>query len=243
MNANMDKKNTILIVDDEDSIRDMVQLALEMANFRCLQAANARDAHSLILDKTPDLVLLDWMMPETSGYELLRRLRNDDLTRDIPVIMLTARTEEGNKVHGLEGGADDYITKPFAPRELTARINALLRRMAPKEDEPPLEMEGLKLDPLAHRVYADGTPLDMGPTEFNLLHFLMSNPDRAYSRTQLLDHVWGTNVYIEERTVDVHVGRLRRVLRGRDKTMKDYGDFVQTVRGAGYRFSANTAGH
>lgn len=239
----MDKKNTILIVDDEDSIRDMVQLALEMAGLRCLQAANARDAHSLILDTNPDLVLLDWMMPETSGYELLRRLRNDDLTRDLPVIMLTARTEEGNKVHGLEGGADDYITKPFAPRELAARIKALLRRMAPKPDEPPLEVEGLKLDPVAHRVYADGKPLAMGPTEFNLLHFLMSHPDRAYSRAQLLDNVWGTNVYVEERTVDVHVGRLRRALRGCDEAITDYGRFVQTVRGAGYRFSASTTGH
>lgn len=246
----MDKKSTILIVDDEDSIRDMVQLALQMAGFDCLQAANARDAQALILDSRPDLVLLDWMMPETNGYELLRRLRNDELTRDMPVIMLTARAEEGNKVHGLEGGADDYITKPFAPRELTARIKALLRRLTPSENEPPLQVEGLTLDPLAHRVYADGTPLQMGPTEFNLLHFLMSNPDRAYSRSQLLDHVWGTNVYVEERTVDVHVGRLRRSLRSSRHKLQDYGGFVQTVRGAGYRFSAagcrvaaNSAGH
>ncbi len=234
----MDKKRTILIVDDEESIRDMVQLALQMAGFHCLQAANARDAHALILDSSPDLVLLDWMMPETNGYELLRRLRNDDLTRDIPVIMLTARVEEGHKVHGLEGGADDYITKPFAPRELTARIKSLLRRLVARGDEPPLQVEGLTLDPLAHRVFADGMQLNMGPTEFNLLHFLMSNPDRAYSRTQLLDHVWGANVYIEERTVDVHVGRLRRALREPAQAGQDYGSFVQTVRGAGYRFSA-----
>ncbi len=220
----------------------MVQLALEMAGYACLQAANARDAHALILDRRPDLVLLDWMMPETSGYELLRRLRHDDLTSCIPVIMLTARVKEGSKVHGLEGGADDYITKPFAPRELIARIKALLRRAAPMQNESALQVEGLKLDPVAHCVYADGKALEMGPTEFNLLHFLMSHPDRAYSRTQLLDNVWGVNVYIDERTVDVHVGRLRRALKSRGKSKIDYGGFVQTVRGAGYRFSSNSCG-
>jgi len=236
----MNSKQMILVVDDEAAIRDMVQLALELAGFRCLQAANAREAHGAILDARPDLILLDWMMPETSGYELLRRLRKDEITARIPVIMLTAKAEEGNRVQGLEGGADDYVSKPFSPRELVARIRALLRRIAPEEEEQMLEFDGLRLDPLAHRVYASERPLDMGPTEFRLLHFLMNHPERAYSRAQLLDHVWGANVYIDERTVDVHIRRLRKALEPASPGATDYGQFIQTVRGTGYRFSVQT---
>ena len=176
----MNGKQTILVVDDESSIRDMVQLSLELAGFRCLQAANAREAMSQILDARPDLVLLDWMMPETSGYELLRRLRKDENCARLPVIMLTAKVEEGNRVQGLDGGADDYVSKPFSPRELIARIRALLRRSAPVEEQQPMEFDGLRLDPLAHRVFAGGRPVEMGPTEFRLLQFLMSHPERAY---------------------------------------------------------------
>lgn len=237
----MNGKQTILVVDDESSIRDMVQLSLELAGFRCLQAANAREAMGQILDARPDLVLLDWMMPETSGYELLRRLRKDENCARLPVIMLTAKVEEGNRVQGLEGGADDYVSKPFSPRELIARIRALLRRTAPAEEQQPIEFDGLRLDPLAHRVFADGRPVEMGPTEFRLLQFLMRHPDRAYSRAQLLDQVWGANVYIDERTVDVHVRRLRKALEPAANGGKDFGDFIQTVRGTGYRFSNQMA--
>jgi two-component system phosphate regulon response regulator PhoB len=237
----MNGKQTILVVDDESSIRDMVQLSLELAGFHCLQAANAREAMGAILDSRPDLVLLDWMMPETSGYELLRRLRKDEHCARLPVIMLTAKAEEGNRVQGLDGGADDYVSKPFSPRELIARIRALLRRTAPAEEQQPMEFDGLRLDPLAHRVFADGRPVEMGPTEFRLLQFLMSHPDRAYSRAQLLDQVWGANVYIDERTVDVHVRRLRKALEPAQTGARDFGEFIQTVRGTGYRFSNQMA--
>ncbi len=239
--AQVSQEATILIVDDESSIRDMVELALDLAGFQCLQAANARDAHTIILDRQPDLVLLDWMMPETNGIELLRRLRRDELTAELPVIMLTAKTGEGNTIHGLEGGADDYIPKPFAPRELVARIRAVLRRSRQEQTEEALEVEGLRLDPVAHRVFAQGDPVDMGPTEFRLLQFLMSHPERAYSRAQLLDHVWGANVYIDERTVDVHIRRLRKALEPARSDTPDFGAFIQTVRGIGYRFSSQTA--
>lgn len=242
MRTSMNEKQSVLIVDDEASIRDMVQLSLELAGFRVRQAANAREAHGMILDSRPDIVLLDWMMPETSGFELLRRLRKDEMTADLPVIMLTARVEEGNRVQGLEGGADDYVTKPFSPRELIARIRALLRRIATPEESSVVDAGGLKLDPLAHRVYADGRPLTMGPTEFRLLQFLMTHPERAYSRSQLLDHVWGANVYIDERTVDVHVRRLRKALEPAAAGQFDFGTFIQTVRGTGYRFSSQGSG-
>jgi len=237
----MTDTQTILIVDDEASIRDMVQLSLELAGFGCLQAANARDAYGLILDKRPDLVLLDWMMPETNGYELLRRLRRDEQTAKLPVIMLTAKVEESNRVSGLEGGADDYISKPFSVRELVARIRSLLRRSGAGEQEVPLEADGLKLDPVSQRVFADGRLLEMGPTELRLLQFLMKHPERAYTRGQLLDNVWGANVYIDERTVDVHVRRLRKALEPAAAGQVDYGRFIQTVRGTGYRFSWQTA--
>jgi two-component system, OmpR family, phosphate regulon response regulator PhoB len=239
----MQDSRTILVVDDEPAIREMVQLSLELAGFRCLQAANAREAHALILDERPDLVLLDWMMPETNGYELLRRLRKDEATARLPVIMVTARTEEASRVQGLEGGADDYVAKPYSPRELVARIRALLRRASESEADAVLDCGGLRLDPVAHRVYADGQPLEMGPTEFRLLHFLMSHPERAYTRAQLIDNVWGTNVYIDERTVDVHMRRLRKALTAAARGEMDFAGFVQTVRGTGYRFSPQkTAG-
>lgn len=225
----------ILIVDDEAAIRDLVRLSLEVSNFRVIEAADARTAHAHIVDRQPDLVLLDWMLPELSGIELLRRLRRDDSTRDIPVIMLTARTDEDNKLMGLEGGADDYVTKPFSPRELVARIRAVLRRIDGVGDEP-IEAAGLRLEPASHRVFADGQPIHLGPTEYKLLHFFMTHPERVFSRTQLLDQVWGGNVYVEERTVDVHIRRLRKALQA-EGSPTSYDWLVQTIRGSGYRFS------
>lgn len=229
----MDNK-IILIVDDEAAIREMIRVALEMAELDCLEASNAQDAHAAIVDRKPDLVLLDWMLPGTSGVELLRRLKREELTAELPVIMLTAKGEEDNKIQGLEVGADDYITKPFAPRELIARIKAVLRRSGALDEENVIEVRGLKLDPASHRVFIEAQPVDMGPTEFRLLKFFMTHQERAYSRGQLLDHVWGGNVYVEERTVDVHIRRLRKAL---STELADYGNLVQTVRGTGYRFS------
>lgn len=225
---------TILIVDDESAIREMIRMGLEMAGFNCLEAGDATKAHVLIVDRKPDLVLLDWMMPGVSGIELMRRLRREDATASLPVIMLTAKTEEDNKIQGLEVGADDYITKPFAPRELVSRIKAVLRRTGHGDLERPVEVRGLRLDPVSQRVYVEQKPVDMGPTEFRLLKFFMTHQERAYTRGQLLDHVWGGNVYVEERTVDVHIRRLRKALSTDEA---DYGDLIQTVRGTGYRFS------
>ncbi|MBB1488368.1 phosphate regulon transcriptional regulator PhoB [Oceanospirillum sediminis] len=222
---------TVLIVDDEAPIREMIAVALEMADYNCLEAENAQQAHALVIDKRPDLILLDWMMPGTSGVELARRLKRDPLTAETPVIMLTAKGEEDNKVQGLEAGADDYITKPFSPRELVARLKAVLRRTTPKGIEDPVEVDGLVLDPASHRVTSHGEPLEIGPTEFRLLQFFMTHQERAYTRNQLLDQVWGGNVYVEERTVDVHIRRLRKALGEKHEHL------VQTVRGTGYRFS------
>lgn len=233
----MDSK-TVLIVDDEAAIREMIRVALEMAEFDCLEAANAQDAHARIIDHRPDLVLLDWMLPGTSGIELLRRLKREELTKEVPVIMLTAKGEEDNKIQGLDVGADDYITKPFAPRELMARIKAVLRRSGQLEDESAIDVQGLRLDPASHRVFIEQQPVEMGPTEFKLLKFFMTHQERAYSRGQLLDHVWGGNVYVEERTVDVHIRRLRKALQ---TEQADYGNLIQTVRGTGYRFSTTTS--
>jgi len=230
-------EQTVLIVDDEESIRDMVQTALELDGYRCLQAANAREGHAAILDEGPDLVLLDWMMPETSGIELLRRLRKDGMTANLPIILLTAKTDEAQKVHGLEVGADDYITKPFSTRELSARIKAILRRSGVQIDESMVEIKPLKLDPVAQRIVMGDTPLPLGPTEYRLLYFFMTHQERAYSRSQLLDHVWGSNVYVDERTVDVHIRRLRKVLDEASEGAESYGSLIQTVRGTGYRFS------
>ena len=225
----------ILIVDDEPAIRDMVAVALEVAGFKCLRAENARTAYTLIIDEQPDLVLLDWMMPETSGIELLRRLRRDELTSELPVILLTAKAEEDNLVQGLNAGADDYVTKPFSPRELIARVRALLRRRDLGRQEEPIRVQGLMYDPISHHVSIDGAPVAMGPTEFRLLGFFLTHQDRVYSRDQILNHVWGGNVYMDERTVDVHIRRLRKALGDHDK-------LVQTVRGAGYRFSEKLVG-
>ena len=213
-------------------------MSLEMKGFECSEAADAVQAHGAILDTRPDLVLLDWMMPGTSGIELIRRLKRDQASAQVPVILLTARSEEDNKIYGLEAGADDYITKPFSPRELVARINALLRRTDFGHKDEVLQYGELKLDPVGHRVYIAEQLLDMGPTEYRLLHFFMVHPERVYNRSQLLDQVWGGNVYIEERTVDVHIRRLRKVLQSVCETGVDCSEFVQTVRGAGYRFSA-----
>jgi len=222
----------ILIVDDESAIRQMVCLALTQAHFHCLEAADTIEAQSKILEDKPDLILLDWMLPGQSGVEYARRLRREKLTQNIPVIMLTARAEEEDKVKGLDSGADDFITKPFSTRELLSRIRANLRRAAPYSLESLVEVEGLALDPSTHRVRAGGRELEMGPTEFRLLHFFMTHPERVHTRERLLDGVWGNNVYVEERTVDVHIRRLRKIL-----TTSGHDRLIQTVRGAGYRFS------
>ena len=224
----------ILIVDDEAPIREMIAVALEMAGYECLEAENAQDAHSIIVDNKPDLLLLDWMLPGTSGIELARRLKRDDLTEDLPIIMLTAKGEEDNKILGLEVGADDYITKPFSPRELVARLKAVLRRTGIGESEAPIEVNGLEIDPVSQRVSCHEEPLALGPTEYRLLHFFMTHPERAYTRGQLLDQVWGGNVYVEERTVDVHIRRLRKAIG------EEHAELIQTVRGTGYRFSTKS---
>lgn len=222
----------ILIVEDEPAIRDMVAFALKKAGLDAVHAGDARAAQSAIMEKVPDLILLDWMLPGQSGLDLARRLRRDDLTREIPIIMLTARGEENDRVSGLESGVDDYVVKPFSARELVARVKAVMRRTQPEDEQGSVEIGGLRIDGAAHRVFAGDKPVQIGPTEYRLLYFFMSHPERVYSRGQLLDHVWGGNVYVEERTVDVHIRRLR-------KTLEPYArdNMVQTVRGAGYRFS------
>ena len=225
---------TILIVDDEASIREMLRLSLELAGYECLEAGSIQEAHAQTIDHNPDLILLDWMLPGGSGIELLRRLKRDEVTASVPVIMVTAKTEEDNKIQGLDVGADDYIIKPIAPRELISRIKAVLRRSAGAEAEQAIEVKGLLLDPASHRVFIDKKTIDMGPTEFKLLKFFITHQERAYSRGQLLDNVWGSNVYVDERTVDVHIRRLRKALTNQTTV---YADMVQTVRGTGYRFS------
>jgi two-component system, OmpR family, phosphate regulon response regulator PhoB len=222
----------ILIVEDEKPIRDMIAFGLNRAGFETSEAQDCRSARVRIADRRPDLVLVDWMLPDMSGLELTRQLKKDEATRELPVIMLTARTEEEDKIRGLEGGADDYITKPFSPRELLARIKAVLRRKGLGEDEEILNAGGLVLNTASHRVVAGEEHVPLGPTEYRLLKFFMGHPDRVYSRGQLLDRVWGGNVYIEERTVDVHIRRLRKALES-----STCDRFIQTVRGAGYRFS------
>lgn len=221
----------ILIVEDEQAIREMTAFHLARAGYEVLEAETCRDAHALLVDERPDLAIIDWMLPDMSGLELTRKLRRDKDHEDLSIIMLTARAEERDKVSGLEGGADDYITKPFSPRELLARIQAVLRRAGGPADEV-LSAGVLDLDAAGHRVLSSGGEIKLGPTEYRLLQFLMTHPERVYSRTQLLDRVWGANVYVEERTVDVHVRRLRKALS--DVAADDY---IQTVRGAGYRFS------
>jgi len=223
----------ILIVEDEQAIREMVCLALNQAGFDCREAADTNEAQNRILEAVPDLILLDWMLPGASGIDYARKLRREKLTQTVPIVMLTARTQEEDKVKGLDTGADDYITKPFSTRELVARIKALLRRTAPRATDQPVEVSGLSLDPVTHRVQARGHKLDLGPMEFKLLHFFMTHPERVHSRSSILDSVWGANVYVEERTVDVHIRRLRKAL-----TPSGFERLIQTVRGAGYRLSA-----
>ena len=227
-------ERTVLIVDDEFAIRDMLRMALEIAGFKCLEADNIRVAYQVIVDERPDIVLLDWMLPGGSGLELLRRLKRNEATRELPVIMLTAKTSEDNVIQGLDVGADDYLTKPFAPRELIARIHALLRRSGSGPEDTLLQVEELSLDGASKLIFLGGETVDAGPTEFRLLEFFMSHPERAYTRGQLLDRVWGANVYVEERTVDVHIRRLRKCLQCHGR---DYSKLIQTVRGTGYRFS------
>jgi two-component system, OmpR family, phosphate regulon response regulator PhoB len=224
----------ILIVDDEPAIRDMVAFALRKAEYEPMHAGDAREASAAIVEKVPDLILLDWMLPGMTGLELARRLRRDELTREIPIIMLTARGEENDRVNGLDAGVDDYVVKPFSARELLARIKAVMRRSRGDEEDGSVGLGRLRIDGAAHRVFAGDTAVAIGPTEYRLLHFFMTHPERVYTRTQLLDHVWGGNVYVEERTVDVHIRRLRKTLEPHALD-----GMVQTVRGSGYRFSAS----
>jgi two-component system phosphate regulon response regulator PhoB len=223
----------ILVVEDERPIREMIAFGLRRAGFEVREAADARTGRAEVANKLPDLLLVDWMLPDTSGLEFTRALKRDRETRELPVIMLTARAEEGDKVAGLEGGADDYITKPFSPRELLARINAVLRRAMPAEGSERIDIEGLVLDQSSQRVSSGERTVALGPTEYRMLAFFMTHPERVYTREQLLDRVWGGNVYVEERTIDVHIRRLRKALEefGFDR-------LIQTVRGSGYRFSS-----
>jgi len=220
---------TVLVVEDEPQIQELVAINLEHLGHKVLRAGSAEEAESAIRAALPDVVVLDWMLPGESGLSFARRLRSDERTRELPILMLTARAMEQDKLSGLEAGADDYLTKPFSPKELAARIKAVLRRRAPQRSGDVVEREGLRLDPATHRVTAGEHRLSLSPAEFKLLHFLLTHPGRVYSRTQLLDHVWGDHVYIEERTVDVHIRRLRKALEpsGHDK-------LIDTVRGAGY---------
>jgi len=225
---------TILVVEDEPAIQELIAYNLKQAGHQPLCADSAEQALRLVANALPDLVLLDWMLPGASGIEVARRLRGDKRTRAIPIIMLTARSEEQDKLLGLETGADDYITKPFSPRELNARIKAVLRRRSPQMTDDVVEIGGLRLDPVGHRVTGNGENIDLGPTEFRLLHFFLTHPERVHSRGQLLDNVWGDHVFVEERTVDVHIRRLRKALEPEQKDQ-----LIQTVRGTGYRLSGS----
>lgn len=225
-------KGKILLVEDEAPIREMLGYTLMKEGYTLREAANVEQARPILADDRPDLVLLDWMLPGMSGADYARRIRNNPDTRDIPIIMLTARGEEADKVRGLDIGADDYITKPFSNKELLARIRAVMRRAGTSGSEAVVSAKGLTLDPDTVRVTVDGQAVDVSPTEFRLLHFFITHPERVYTRDQLLDHVWGPNVYVEERTVDVHIRRLRKTLEP-----YNYNQFIQTVRSVGYRFS------
>ncbi len=228
-------KQLILVVEDEPAIREMLAIALEAADYRVITATDAQTGHARIVDDKPDLVLLDWMMPGTTGLELLRRLRRNELTAKLPVVMLTAKTEEDSTITGLDAGADDYIQKPFSPRELIARIKAVLRRLGREELVDPISVDELDFDPVSHRVAIAGEPVTLGPTEYRLLQFFLTHQERVYSRDQILDYVWGGNAYLDERTVDVHIRRLRKAI-----SHNNYDRYIQTVRGAGYRFSKIT---
>jgi two-component system phosphate regulon response regulator PhoB len=225
---------TVLVVEDEPAIQELISYNLQQAGHQPMRAGSAEDALNILRHALPDLVLVDWMLPGLSGIELAKRIKSDKRTKTVPIIMLTARAAEEDKLTGLETGADDYITKPFSPRELNARVKAVLRRRAPQMTDDVVEIEGLRLDPASHRITGDGQLVELGPTEFRLLHFLMTHTERVHSRAQLLDRVWGDHVFVEERTVDVHIRRLRKALEpsGHDR-------LIQTVRGSGYRFSAS----
>ena len=222
---------SILVVEDEAAIQELISVTLARAGHAVSLAATAAEASGIIVESLPDLVLLDWMLPDTAGTDFAKRLRSDRRTRNLPIIILTARAQEQDKVTGLESGADDYVTKPFSPRELLARIQAVLRRRAPEASEQILDVSGLRLDPVSGRVHAGSAEISLTQTEFRLLKFFMAHPDRVYSRQQLLDQVWGDHVFIDDRTVDVHIRRLRKSLAG-----PGMDHLVETVHGAGYRF-------
>jgi two-component system phosphate regulon response regulator PhoB len=222
----------ILVVEDEAPIREMITFVLEQNGFNAIEAEDYEQAKAKIIEPYPDLILLDWMLPGGTGVKLAKSLKQNEYTRSIPIIMLTARADEDDKVKGFDAGVDDYVTKPFSPKELIARIKAVIRRVSPTALEEAIEFHGMKLDPIAHRVSINDRSLELGPTEFRLLHFFMTHTERVYSREQLLDNVWGTNVYVEDRTVDVHIRRLRKAITG-----EGHENFIQTVRGSGYRFS------
>jgi two-component system phosphate regulon response regulator PhoB len=223
----------ILIVEDERPIREMIAFSLKRAGYAVQEAEDSHSARQRLADQRPDLMLVDWMLPDMSGLELTRLIKRDRETRELPIILLTARAGEADKVAGLEGGADDYVTKPFSPRELLARIQAVLRRTSVGNTDEKVDLGGLQLDKASHRVMAGERTVALGPTEYRMLEFFMTHPERVYSREQLLDRIWGGNVYVEERTIDVHIRRLR-------KALEEYGldSLIQTVRGSGYRFSA-----
>lgn len=224
--------HTILLVEDEAPIREMLIFVLEQAGFDVVEAEDFDEGLAKIKEPYPDLILLDWMLPGGSGIKLAKQIKQHEVAKAIPLIMLTARSEEDDKIRGLEAGADDYITKPFSPKELVARIKAVMRRVTPTSKEEPIEFSGLLLEPISHRVSSNNQPIEVGPTEYKLLHFFMTHPERVYSREQLLDNVWGTNVYVEDRTVDVHIRRLRKAI-----SANGHDGLIQTVRGSGYRFS------
>ena len=224
----------ILVVEDEAVTQQLIAANLERAGHMVLRSSSVSEARAALRDVLPAMIVVDWILPETTGVNFVRHLRSDERTRDIPIIMLTGRSDEADKVTGLEAGADDYITKPFSPRELIARVKAVMRRQAPQHSDDSVEIAGLRLDPVAHRITVGGNRLALGATEFRLLHFLMTHPDRVFTRAQLLDKVWGDHVYLEERTLDVHIRRLRQTLEP-----SGHKDLIETERGVGYRFRSS----
>ncbi len=226
--------STILVIEDEPAIAELIAVNLTFHGHKVLRAFNAEQAQTIVSAELPDLILVDWMLPGKSGVQLIQEFRRHERTRNIPIIMLTARTDESDKVNGLEAGADDYITKPFSSKELLARIKAVLRRRAPQLTDDCVECAGLQLDPITHRVQGHNQKIEMGPTEFKLLHYLMTHPERVHSRTMLLDQIWGDHIFLEERTIDVHIRRLRQAL-----SVSGHDILIETVRGAGYRFAPN----